>query len=346
MTKAQDKRSKSLLVVFTILSLVIIVFFASTDTFQLFSVTSLSFDATGKRGNLIERGANGFSGQFTKESKIYKKIDRFENKIEQFNEKIDNLELKLETPKADKKPQFRDRVTNKIERFEDRIDRFEDKIDRLKDRLDRGLPREPTPTLPPDREPPNVEILPLPTDIEVVNINPQQKIVVVRNVPVSQGNVEEPSSGIASSTVGLSGFQELIREKVIVHDSFHTPANGQTTTGTLLIEWGHPRSITISQFLVPNEYFEWFEVEIPQRLTGEGLVSNFDGVNQDEFKYRITIPEDLIDQNVVIPVRLIINSEVTPLEGLAEIQIERPEPESTTFSIAEWIRSFLAELRS
>jgi len=342
----QEFKRKKLLVVFGVLSLGIILFTGTTDVFQLFSITSFSFDASGKRGNLIERGANGLSGNFVNEAKIYKKITKFENKIDRFNERIDKFELKLETPKADKKPQFRDKVTNKIERFEDRIDKFEDRIDRLKDRLDRGLPREPTPTLPPIREPPNVEILPLPVDIDVIKGISEQTIIVFRDVPVTEGNVQQVGGGgVASSNVGLQGFQELIREEVTVYDSFHTPANGQSTTGTFLIEWGHQRGITISQFLVPNDYFDWFEVELPQRLGGEGFVSNFDGINQDYFKYKITIPEDLIDKNTVIPVRLIIDSEVTPLEGLAEIQIERPTTESTSFSFAEFIRSILAGFR-
>lgn len=345
MAKQDILGQKKLLIIFGVLTVVVILFTASTDVFQLFSVATLSLDASGKRGNLIERGANGLSGHFVNEAKIYKKIDRFENKIDKFNERIDKLELKLSTPKAEKKPQFRDKTTNKIERFEDRIAKFEDRIDRLKDRLDHGLPREPTPTLPPIREPPNVEILPLPVDVDVIKVIPEQIITVVRDVPVSNGNVQEAGGGVASSNIGLQGFQELIREEVTIHDTFHTPANGQTTTGTFLIEWGHQRGITVSQFLVPNDYFDWFEVELPQRLGGEGFVSNFDGINHDDFKYKITIPEDLIDKSTVIPVRLIIDSETTPLEGLAEIQIERPHEESTSFSFAELIRSLLAGFR-
>ena len=346
MAKKSDSHTRNALIIFGVLAIVIIVFFAYTDTFQLLSIATLSLDASGKRGNLIERGADGLTGNFKLESKILSQIDKFENKIDKFEEQIDNLELKLDTPKAEEKPQFRNQVTGKIERIEDRIDKFEDRIEFLKGKLQRGEPPEPTPTLPPINEPPEVEILPTAPNVDVINVNPEQKIVVVRNVAVTKGNVEQPSSGIPSSTVGLEGLQTLIREKITVHDSFHTPANGQTTTGTLLIEWGHQRSITVSQFLVPNDYFDWFEVKLPQRIAGEGLTSKFDGVNHGEFKYKITIPEDLVDATTVIPVRIVVDSELSPLDGYAEIQIERPHAESKSFSVAEWIRGFLAELRT
>lgn len=331
------------LVIFAFLSVMTIIFFTATDTFQLFSVAKLSLDASGKRGNLIERGANGLSGSFDNEAKILKTITKFEKRIDVLEQKIDRAEVKLESPKADKKPQYRDRLTGKIILFDERIADFEQRIRDLKARLDRGEPVPPTPTLPPDIiiDQPVEEIL-IPDQVQVITVTREE--ITVNDVPVVDGVVG--GGGVASSTVGLQGFQTLIREKVIVHDQFHTPANGQKTTGTLKMEWGHPRGITVTQFLVPNDYFDWFEVELPQKIGGEGLTSNFDGTNSGEFKYKLTIPNDLYDAKTVIPIRLIINSDTTPLDGLAEIQIERPVLESKKFSFAEFFRSFLAELRT
>ena len=128
MAKKSDSHTRNALIIFGVLAIVTIVFFASTDTFQLLSIATLSLDASGKMGNLIERGADGLTGNFKLESKILSQIDKFENKIDKFEEQIDNLELKLDTPKAEEKPQFRNQVTGKIERIEDRIDKFEDRI--------------------------------------------------------------------------------------------------------------------------------------------------------------------------------------------------------------------------
>src|SRR3990172_10910111 len=112
-------------VLFAFLSVLLIVFFSATDTFQLFSVAKLSLDASGTRGNLIERGANGLSGSFDNEAKILKTITKYENKIDVLEEKIDKAQIKLESPKAEKKPQYRDRLTGKIILFDERIADFE-----------------------------------------------------------------------------------------------------------------------------------------------------------------------------------------------------------------------------
>lgn len=341
---ANSSTTKNTLLVFTGLALVIIVFFAGTDTFQLFSVAKLSLDASGHRGNLIERGANGVTGNFDNEAKILKTISKYENRISVLEDRIDKAQVKLESPKAEKSPQFRDKQTGKIVGFETKIADFQKRILDLKARLARGETIPDVPTLPPDiviTQP--AEEIQLPDSVQVIKVYRDTETISVSDVNAVDGVVG--GGGVASSTVGLEGFQTLIREKVIVHDAFHTPANGQTATGTLKIEWGHPRSITVSQFLVPNEYFDWFEVELPQRIAGKGLSSHFDGTNSGEFKYKITIPKDLYDAKTVIPIRLIVDSDTTPLDGLAEIQIERPVVDSKKFSFAEFFRSFFAEVR-
>lgn len=305
MAKNNDLRSKKLLIVFGILSMVAIVFFAGTDTFQLFSVATLSLDATSSKGQALDRGVDASSGHFKGEAKLLKKAQKD----------------KFKEPKAPKIPKCKS-------------------------------PKNPKCSANPDPEPiPPPRPTPPPTNCTTLTCEEiPQRIVVIdtRDGSTRTENVVDSitgGGGVASSTVGQQGgFQEIIRDEVTVHDRFHTPANGQTTTGTLLIDWGHRNPISVTHFLVPNEFFDWFEVELPQDLRGEGI--SFDGISSDEFKYKLTIPEDLIDKTNVIPVRLIIDSETFTVDGLAEIQIERPQEESTTFSFAEWIRSLLAELRA
>lgn len=149
--------------------------------------------------------------------------------------------------------------------------------------------------------------------------------------------------GISSSTLS-TGVQEFIRNNVIVHERFHTPANAQTTTGSILIKWGHGESITVQQFLVPDDYFDWFEFELPQTLRGDG-VATFDGVSENEFFYKLTIPEDLINRDTVIPIRMIINTQDSVVDAVTEIQIERPVEFSEQFSVAEFVRSIITEVR-
>ena len=61
----------------------------------------------------------------------------------------------------------------------------------------------------------------------------------------------------------------------------------------------------------------------------------------------MTVPFDLIDRNTVIPVRLIINTQDAVVDGLTEIQIDRPVSRgSDTFSVAEFFRSLFIEIRS
>ena len=338
----QTNSTRNTLLIFSVLTVTIIVFFAGTDTFQLFSVAKLSLDASGTRGNLIERGANSITGNFDNEAKILQQIAQYENRITIFESQISKTQIKLEAPSADRPPQFIDAQTGKIVGFETKITDFQNRILDLKARLARGETVPDTPTLPPDIVTVGtVEEIQLPDSVQVIKL--YRDTITVSDVGAVNGVLG--GGGVASSTVGLQGFQTLIREKVVVHDAFHTPANGQTIVGTLKIEWGHPRPITVSQFLVPNEYFDWFDVQIPQRIDGIGLTSHFDGVNSGEFKYKLTVPKDLYDAKTVIPIRLIIDSDTTPLDGLAEIQIERPAVESKHFSFAEFFRSFFAEIR-
>lgn len=324
-----EAKQKILLVVFGSLALVAIVFFASTDAFQLFSVTSLSLDATNSKGKVNNRGVDASTGHFKGEAKLFKKV----------------IKEKFKQPKAPKIPQCKSPTNPKCQ-----------------------VTPEPVPTQPPTTTQPPAPT-PVPEEIPIIEpevtiprptLPPEscttitceeipQTIVVIdtrdgttRTEQVVDGITG--GGGVASSTTGQKGgFQELIRDKVTVHDSFHTPANGQTVTGTLLLEWGHKNPITVEQFLVPNEFYDWFDVKLPQRIAGEGI--SFKGISHGEFKYKLTIPKDLIDKANVIPVRLVIKSETFTVDGLAEIQIERPVQESKSFSVAEWVRSLFTGFR-
>ena len=176
---------------------------------------------------------------------------------------------------------------------------------------------------------------------------------VIKVIDLRDGTITDVSAvdgvkggGVGASSVTEQGIPELIRNEVIVHERFHTPANAQTITGSLLLEWGHGSSVTVQQFLVPNEFYDWFEVKLPQTIRGDGAIT-FDGISDGEFIYRLTVPFDLIDRNTVIPVRLIINSQDAVVDGLTEIQIDRPVSRgSETFSVAEFFRSLFIEIRS
>jgi len=149
--------------------------------------------------------------------------------------------------------------------------------------------------------------------------------------------------GAPASTVGLEGFQVLVRDDVLVFDRFHTPAKGQEITGTILFEWGNERSLTISQVLIPNEFFSWFEFDLPQTLNGEG--SSFDGRSDDEFKYTLLIPENTLGNKFAIPVRFIIDSDTNSFDANALIEIEIPTGFSEGFSLGEFLRSLFASFR-
>ena len=149
--------------------------------------------------------------------------------------------------------------------------------------------------------------------------------------------------GAPSSTVGLEGFQVLVRDDVLVFDRFHTPAKGQRITGTVQFEWGNAGSLTISQVLIPNEFFSWFDFDLPQTLNGEGL--SFDGRSDDEFKYSLLIPENTLGTEFAIPVRFIIDTDTAPIDANALIEIETPSGFSEGFSFAEFLRSLFAGFR-
>jgi len=170
-----------------------------------------------------------------------------------------------------------------------------------------------------------------------------QQIVVSRVTGETQGEGISGGGGAPSSTVGLQGFQVLVRDDVLVFDRFHTPAKGQRITGTILFEWGNERSLTISQVLIPNEFFSWFEFDLPQILNGEG--SSFDGRSDDEFKYTLLIPENTLGTEFAIPVRFIIDSDTNSFDANAIIEIEIPSGISEGFSFAEFLRSLFAGFR-
>jgi hypothetical protein len=170
-----------------------------------------------------------------------------------------------------------------------------------------------------------------------------QQIVVSRETGESQGEGIQGGGGAPSSTVGLQGFQVLIQEDVIVFDRFHTPAKGQRITGTIQFEWGNERSITISQVLIPNEFFSWFEFDVPQSLIGEGV--SFDGRSDGEFKYTLLIPENTLGKEFAVPIRFIIDSDITTLDANALVEIEIPSGFSEGFSLAEFFRSLFAGFR-
>jgi len=293
---------KRLLVIFGVLTLAVILFFGTTDAFQLLSVASLSLDATSSKGSPDQRGVDASTGIFTGEAKLLAKALK------------DKAKDKFKEPKAPKIPKCKSPTNPKCQ----------------------------VNPIPPPVEPPRPTLPPvtcLSTDCSQI----PQTITVI-DLRSETSRLENVGGGVASSTVGLQGgLQTFIRDEVTVHDRFHTPANGQTTTGTLLLEWGHQNPITVTQFLVPNEFFDWFEVNLPQRIAGEGI--GFDGISDGEFKYKLTIPEDLIDRNNVIPIRLVIDSQDFIVDGLADIEIERPQEESTAFSFAEFFRSFFAGFR-
>jgi len=297
-----EMKQKKLLVVFGVLTLALILFFGTTDAFQLLSVSSLSLDATNSKGTADQRGVDASTGIFTGEAKLLAKALK------------DKAKDKFKEPKAPKIPKCKSPTNPKCQ----------------------------VNPIPPPVEPPRPTEPPI-TCLAIDCSEIPQTITVV-DLRDGSTRVENIGGGVASSTTGqLGGFQEFIRDEVTVHDRFHTPANGQTTTGTLLLEWGHRNPITVTQFLVPNEFFDWFEVKLPQRIAGEGI--GFDGISDGEFKYKLTIPDDLIDKTNVIPVRLVIDSDIFIVDGFADIEIERPREESTAFSFAEFFRSLFAGFR-
>ncbi len=168
-------------------------------------------------------------------------------------------------------------------------------------------------------------------------------IVNSRVIGATQGEGIQGGGGAPSSTIGLQGFQTLVRNDVLVFDRFHTPAKGQTITGTILFEWGHDKSIVISQVLIPNEFFFWFEFDLPQTLFGEGIT--FDGRSDDEFKYRLTVPENVSGKEFTVPIRFIMNSQELTFDGNALIEIETPSGISEGFSLAEFFRALFAGFR-
>lgn len=171
-------------------------------------------------------------------------------------------------------------------------------------------------------------------------------IIDARDLGANTGvaGIEIGSGGQPSSTIGLQGFQQLTREDLVIYDRFHTPAKGQTITGALLFEWGHPNPITVQQVLIPNEYFDWFEFRLPQTIQGDGALS-FDGRSTGEFEYVLTLPENIDGEEFAVPVRIIVESDITTLDANAIVEIETPKSLISTFSLAEFLRSLFTALR-
>lgn len=329
---------------FGVLAIGLLMFVVSTDVFTLFSVTGLTLDATNSRGSPNERGVDASTGQFKGEGNILENIDKFQDKLEKFLDKLENKRLKFKEPKAPKEPKCKKGKCSEVPPVLPPTPPVIPTTPRPTDPPIITLPPipEPTdrPTPPPaENEPPIVDVEPLPQVVTVIDLRDGTTTNVILIDGVKGGGVE-------GSSTTEKGIPELIRNEVIIHERFHTPANGQTTTGSLLLEWGHGGSITVQQFLVPNEFYDWFEVKLPQTLRGDGAIT-FDGVSEGEFIYKLTIPDDLIDRNTVIPVRLIINTQNAVVDGVSEIQIDRPVSRgSDTFSVAEFFRSLFTEIRS
>lgn len=310
-------RDLKLLALFAFLAVGTILFVASTDVITLFSVAGLTLDATSSRGSPSDRGVDASTGQFRGEGNFFGIIDRFTGNLDDFFNQIGNNKIDFERPKAPNPPECRRGACSM---------------------MPPALGKPPAPVTLPVTPIPPVTVEPLPQLITVIDLR-QGSTQIFIAVDGVKGGGGEPSS-----SVGLQGIPELIRDKVIVHERFHTPANGQTITGSLLLEWGHGNAVTVQQFLVANEFFDWFEFDLPQVIRGDGAIT-FDGKSEGEFIYRLTIPDDLRDKTTVIPVRLIINSQMFVVDGLTEIQIERPQEDSKTFSFAEFFRSIFTEIR-
>lgn len=186
-----------------------------------------------------------------------------------------------------------------------------------------------------------------PPPIPIPSIPPptSDQIIEIRRVGETQGEgIQISGGGAPSSTVGLEGFQELIREDVLVFDRFHTPARGQEITGTVLFEWGNADTITINQILIGNEFSSWFEFDDERRLFGEG--ASFDGRSSDEIKYTLTVPENTLGNDFTVPIRFIIDTETSTVDTNGLIEIEIPSGFSEGFSLAEFFRSLFAGLRT
>ena len=89
--KSQTGQKRSL-VIFGVLTLAVILFFGTTDAFQLLSVSSLSLDATSSKGTPNQRGVDASTGIFTGEAKLLAKALK------------DKAKDKFKEPKAPKIP--------------------------------------------------------------------------------------------------------------------------------------------------------------------------------------------------------------------------------------------------
>ncbi len=306
--KQKSDNNVRLAILFIILAFGVILFFGSTDIFTLFSVTGLTLDASSNRGTPDERGVNSITGQFTGEGNIADIIDQFTNAIDNFLNQLENNRVNFERPSPENPPMCRMGACSK------------------NPPVDVPVP----PDIPPFGSP-------APTPVVTIEHGTTVTVIDFRTGELKGG-------GVLSSSAPIGGVPELIRNKVVVHERFHTPANAQSTTGSILLEWGHGESITVQQFLVPNEYFDWFEFELPQTIRGDG-VATFDGISEGEFFYKLTIPDDLINKDTVIPIRMIINTQQSVVDAVTQIQIERPVELSEQFSIAEFFRSIFTEIR-
>lgn len=307
----QQRKSRNdpiILVAVMILAVGSIAFLVSTDIFTLFSVSGLTLDASNTRGSPDERGANSITGQFTELGNVGEFLEQFQDAIQDFLNQLENNRLNFERPSPENPPMCSMGACSK---------------------------NPPVDVPVPENIPPFGSPAPTP----VVTIEHGTTVTVI---DFRTGQLE--GGGVASSTTPAGGVPEVIRNKVVVHERFHTPANGQTTIGSILLEWGHGESITVQQFLVPNEYFDWFEFELPQTIRGDG-VATFDGISEGEFFYKLTIPDDLINKDTVIPIRMIINTQQSVVDAVTQIQIERPVELSEQFSVAEFFRSIFTGIR-
>ncbi len=318
-----SSRDKTLLILFAILSIGIIMFLSATDVFTLFSVTGLTLDATNSRGTPDQRGVDASTGQFTGQGNLADFLEMFSERVRELLTRLENGRFGFERPSPENPPQCSMGACSMNPPV---------------------IPPTPPAIPPAPPTPPSdpicdaLECEPLPDTVTVIDLR-DGSLTDVNLVDGVKGG-----GGVVSSSTFAGGVQEIIRDNLIAHERFHTPANGQTTTGSILLEWGHAGSITVQQFLMPNEYFDWFEFELPQTIQGDGFAT-FDGISQGEFIYKLTIPRDLIDRNTIIPIRMVIETQNNIADVVTEIQIERPEEFSQTFSVAELFRSIFTEIR-
>lgn len=157
--------------------------------------------------------------------------------------------------------------------------------------------------------------------------------------------VQAGGGGALGSTVGLEGFQVLIREDVQIFPAIRSPVKGQSILGTVALEWigENPLIVTHAQFGKFDDLFTYsFAKQIPQNVFAE---NPSDEIKKGEFVFQFTLPEDFDQEEFIIPVRMIVDTGEFTHNIVSQFEIEAPLGIITSFSFAEVLRSFLAFLR-